>query len=940
MTLATRTLRLHLLSVLGAPLAGAKVTLQLSSYQADADDIVPLNWELPEDPAAPGDYVGPVWPNTRNNSGTHYDMLVQASGQQLLTELVTVTVGTGEAVHTSKINPAPYPPVYGAAKAVGDANVFADAAGESASRALAAVTTIETVAEDYETVGVAAALASAKATESAASAAIAATARDTALALQNFFPTTAVALSNGVLSVGSLVPGAGGTNGTFDLAFSGGAGTGAAGKFVVTGGAITQIVLTTKGSGYTSAPAISFAASAGLAGASAVAVIGVNAPLNTRFSTPSPVPGETAIIYENTAGAAVEKSRVANSDAVTKPSQSGKVNGWPDPFFRRAAFGEAFLGRRRYFEYTAGDFSGYQLVPNPVFDGYAVRRVIDGTTIPAGPLIWLDEIGAAVADTITIYILVSSANAGTAYGRARFLDVNYNGLGVTLNMLRSSGADGVVASETPQFLRLTAVVPAGAKSIGIFHNSQTVGARPDMLACWAFKGGAGNGPAWPVFDDATWLTLQGQQQQATITAQAAQLTAANTKILQLEKSSLPKGLRELKLALCTPLCQFVGLVMIGDSITHGLTTTGQNPIQTVPPRNNTLTDARNNGACPSWANLLHKYLGLQYYNDSAATESAWPGTLYGEAIFEYSDSVDLFPGYAPFVRSNNSPTPVGVWNQVYSPTTKLGFYIQGSIGSSQDDMRLSWRMTGYEFDLVFAAQSNGAKYDLIVDGVTLGTFSTQTGDTGLPVSFGNVRTQTLGGFKRDALVELRLLPGDVARSNFRLEAVTINRKLRVTNQGIIGVTAAKYIDANMVAAACQEGDQFALVQLGTNDRAILSSYGRPESPSTLRYNMDRIADALAVLNIQPVVMCANAVIASIDVPPDFKYGMAKVRETLRQFADDRKIDFIDHFAPTRALLAAGDTSWVEAGPPLPGPHPLDSGHALMFNNIKQRLDAA
>jgi len=160
MTLATRTLRLHLLSVLGAPLPGAKVSLRLSSYQADGTDIVPLNWVLPEDPAKPGDYVAPVWPNTRNDGGTHYDMLVQASGQQLLTAILTVPVGAGESVHTAKINPPPYPPVYGAEKAVAEANVFADASGESASRAQGAVATINEIAEGYGTVSAAAAAAS------------------------------------------------------------------------------------------------------------------------------------------------------------------------------------------------------------------------------------------------------------------------------------------------------------------------------------------------------------------------------------------------------------------------------------------------------------------------------------------------------------------------------------------------------------------------------------------------------------------------------------------------------------------------------------------------------------------------------------------------------------------------------------------------------------
>lgn len=163
MSLTTRSLRLHLLSVLGTPLAGAKVTLQLSAYQADETDIVPLVWALPEDPAVPGDYVGPIWPNTRGDGGTHYDLLVQANGQVLLTQVVTVVAGTAQAVLKAKINAAPYPAVYAAEAVVGVANVFADAAGESASRAQAAVGSVNQVVEDYGTVGAAASLATQKA---------------------------------------------------------------------------------------------------------------------------------------------------------------------------------------------------------------------------------------------------------------------------------------------------------------------------------------------------------------------------------------------------------------------------------------------------------------------------------------------------------------------------------------------------------------------------------------------------------------------------------------------------------------------------------------------------------------------------------------------------------------------------------------------------------
>jgi hypothetical protein len=163
MSLTTRSLRLHLLSVLGAPLPGAKVTLQLSAYQADGVDIVPLVWALAEDVSVPGDYIGPVWPNTRGDGGTHYELLVQANGLVLLTQTITVLEGPGEADTKAKVNTPPYPAVYAAEVAVGAANTFADAAGQSASRAQAAIGVINGIAEDYETVAGAAAASAASA---------------------------------------------------------------------------------------------------------------------------------------------------------------------------------------------------------------------------------------------------------------------------------------------------------------------------------------------------------------------------------------------------------------------------------------------------------------------------------------------------------------------------------------------------------------------------------------------------------------------------------------------------------------------------------------------------------------------------------------------------------------------------------------------------------
>lgn len=128
-----------------------------------------------------------------------------------------------------------------------------------------------------------------------------ASARDAALLSRGVFATTAKALSKGVVSLASLVGGTGGTNGTFALAFSGGAGTGAAGVFTVAGGIVVSTNITSNGDSYTSAPTVSFAASSGLTGASATAVIANNVDAGEYFSVPS---ANDITVYLNSAGTA------------------------------------------------------------------------------------------------------------------------------------------------------------------------------------------------------------------------------------------------------------------------------------------------------------------------------------------------------------------------------------------------------------------------------------------------------------------------------------------------------------------------------------------------------------------------------------------------------------------------------------------------------------
>jgi phage tail sheath protein FI len=80
----------------------------------------------------------------------------------------------------------------------------------------------------------------------------------------------------GVAGHGTITGGSGGANGVFPLAFNGGTGSGAEGTFTVAGGSLTAITITKAGR-YTVAPTFSFAASAGLTGASASVTLGKTA---------------------------------------------------------------------------------------------------------------------------------------------------------------------------------------------------------------------------------------------------------------------------------------------------------------------------------------------------------------------------------------------------------------------------------------------------------------------------------------------------------------------------------------------------------------------------------------------------------------------------------------------------------------------------------------
>lgn len=132
------------------------------------------------------------------------------------------------------------------------------------------------------------------------------------------WPTTAAGIGQGVAGIASIVAGSGGADGTFALAYSGGTQVLApVGVFTVAGGALVSVTITYPGYYSAGTPTLSFAASAGLTGASAIAQMAANTPVNGFFATPSPISTEGAIIYKNVAGVATELARTPSAVAVS-----------------------------------------------------------------------------------------------------------------------------------------------------------------------------------------------------------------------------------------------------------------------------------------------------------------------------------------------------------------------------------------------------------------------------------------------------------------------------------------------------------------------------------------------------------------------------------------------------------------------------------------------
>lgn len=222
----------------------------------------------------------------------------------------------------------------------------------------------------------------------------------------------------------------------------------------------------------------------------------------------------------------------AKDAEVKKPVWTGKKNGWTDPFFRTFDLSsKLFLGRNRWWASAQPSaFTNWSRVDQAAFNGNALRRAQGG--VNSGPSIWLDEVGAAVGTPVTAYVLVAKA-AGSPV--VQFPGIFDNGtdtgyVGSAISGVTDTGATTLAAGATAQWMRVSAVVPAGAQRLSLYPYTATASASFDILALWAFRGTPADGPAWPVFGREEFIEARIGAMQPAIDANTGALASNNGKL--------------------------------------------------------------------------------------------------------------------------------------------------------------------------------------------------------------------------------------------------------------------------------------------------------------------------------------------------------------------------------------------------------------------------
>jgi len=425
-------------------------------------------------------------------------------------------------------------------------------------------------------------------------------------------------------------------------------------------------------------------------------------------------------------------------------------------------------------------------------------------------------------------------------------------------------------------------------------------------------------------DNVTQLGLKAPQTALDIT---------NTNVTNMLTQLTPKKhifggqIEKLKFSLSNPLEQFTGICFVGDSITWGRSLP-ENSSNFETGRDGTLSDIRDLFISPSFVNNFKRYIGEKYSHSAVPAQSNWSASPSGEAITTYTKEYKLYPYGGDF--NYTSTGALAFFGSLSSPPSILGYQLAIVIESAvTGEATISFPFTGDSFTFSFASVVGSMDYELFVDGVSKGIFKTEAGFDGIVSGYDQRRTHTFG-YVRNKTIQIKTRKSAyVGNQTLKAEGIIINKKIRITNQGIIGQTSKGYL------ANCMSGidgvsvgayDNYVFIQFGANDRIIDASYAK--GSNEFKKNLKELITPIVALS--DVILMASLPTTN-ENPLSYSFDMQSARNVVYRLAKENLLDFIDNYT----LFENANVNTYLAD----GLHPNTAGHMVISRNIINALES-
>lgn len=368
------------------------------------------------------------------------------------------------------------------------------------------------------------------------------------------------------------------------------------------------------------------------------------------------------------------------------------------------------------------------------------------------------------------------------------------------------------------------------------------------------------------------------------------------------------ALHALKTALRDDFHAAVNIRLIGDSITWGMTATGNG---TQDPRAHALTDVRDVLTSKSWANLFRDWLGKSFAA-GALVDS-------GGGVGSYARTVEVSCESPRVVKRNAAGDVLGkAYNVNAGHIFGTAIDLLGTAGSKHG---IEFDFIGSSLTVIYTQLPVGTNYELFLNGASQGLFSTNGAAT---FNLTRVHNFTHGTYR------VRIAnPSANGADQVRIAGFTWAKNVKVANDGLIGTNTDEWLSTGaLLPAAVQASDEFVFVMLGTNDRGTNTA---PLAASRTERNLTEICTYLTAQGKKVVLMAANAVTQS---EAAMYFPQSEMVQAVARVGADLGLDVIDHFRATDPYRQAALTFLAD------GLHPDDAGHELIFKNMVRAIEQA